>query len=81
MLRLLDSGDDGDGEAALWLRRLWTTPDGRDLVAVDSRQRVFGGRLRRLIELREELPRTAVGKLSKTELRQELRERHPRGGA
>ncbi|UPG73158.1 long-chain fatty acid--CoA ligase [Roseomonas gilardii subsp. gilardii] len=35
----------------------------------------------RLIELREELPRTAVGKLSKTELRQELRERHPGGQA
>ena len=35
----------------------------------------------RLIELREELPRTAVGKLSRTELRQELRERLPRGEA
>lgn len=53
VLRLLDTGDDGDGETALWLRRLWTTPDGRDIVAVDSRQRVFGGRLRRLIELRD----------------------------
>lgn len=53
VLRLLDTGDDGDGETALWLRRLWTTPDGRDLVAVDSRQRVFRGRLRRLIELRD----------------------------
>ena len=53
LLRLLDEGDDRDGETALWLRRLWTTPDGRDIVAVDSRQRLFAGRLRRLIELRD----------------------------
>ena len=53
VLRLLDEGDDRDGETALWLRRLWTTPDGRDIVAVDSRQRIFAGRLRRLIELRD----------------------------
>ncbi|MEK4242935.1 DUF222 domain-containing protein [Janibacter sp. FSL W8-0316] len=53
VLRLLDAGDDRDGETALWLRRLWTAPAGRDLVAVDSRQRIFAGRLRRLIELRD----------------------------
>ena len=53
VLRLLDEGDDRDGETALWLRRLWTAPDGRDLVAVDSRRRLFAGRLRRLIELRD----------------------------
>ncbi|QOK23245.1 DUF222 domain-containing protein [Janibacter indicus] len=53
VLRLLDEGDERDGETALWLRRLWTAPDGRDLVAVDSRQRLFAGRLRRLIELRD----------------------------
>ena len=53
VLRLLDEGDDRDGETALWLRRLWTTPAGRDIVAVDSRQRLFAGRLRRLVELRD----------------------------
>ena len=34
--------------ARVWVRRLYTTPDGRDLVAMDSRRRVFGGMLRRM---------------------------------
>lgn len=42
-----------DAETETWLRRLWTSPDGRDLVAMDSRQRLFAGGLRRLIELRD----------------------------
>lgn len=48
LLRLCDT------DTATWLRRLWATPDGRDLVAVDSRQRLFADRLRRLIELRDQ---------------------------
>lgn len=47
LLRLLDE------ETRVWLRRLWTSPDGRDLVAMDSRRRLFSGGLRRLIELRD----------------------------
>lgn len=47
LLRLCDAG------TATWLRRLWTTPEGRDLVAMDSARRVFGGALRRLIKLRD----------------------------
>ncbi|CAM3945004.1 HNH endonuclease [Janibacter anophelis] len=47
LLRLCDAG------TSTWLRRLWTTPEGRDLVAMDSARRVFGGALRRLIELRD----------------------------
>ncbi len=30
-------------EASVWLRRVFTTPDGRDLVAMDSRRRIFPG--------------------------------------
>lgn len=42
-----------DERADVWLRRLFTSPDGRDLVALDSRRRFFAGGLRRLVELRD----------------------------
>src|SRR4029079_8692017 len=32
-----------------------TTPDGRDLVAMDSRRRLFGGLLRRMLVLRDDV--------------------------
>ncbi len=51
LLRLLDD------DTRVWLRRLWTTPDGSALVAMDSRRRLFGGGLRRLIELRDPICR------------------------
>ena len=41
--------------AQVWLRRLYTGPDGRDLVAMDSRRRVFGGLLRRMLVLRDDV--------------------------
>jgi len=41
--------------AAAWLRRLYTSPDGRDLVAMDSRRRTFSGLLRRLLVLRDDV--------------------------
>ncbi len=44
---LVDSG------AASWLRRLFTDPTGRDLVAMDSTRRRFHGGLRRFLELRD----------------------------
>ena len=47
LLRLCDTG------AETWLRRLWTAPGGRDLVAMDSSRRLFGGALRQLIGLRD----------------------------
>ena len=54
LLRLLDEDATADSpEPGIWLRRLWTRPDGRDLVAMDSRRRFFGGALRRLVELRD----------------------------
>jgi hypothetical protein len=45
----------GAGPASVWLRRLYTSPDGRDLVAVDSRRRVFSGLLRRMLVLRDDV--------------------------
>ncbi len=69
LLRLLDEDTDEDIDehtvaaggrtdersrpAGFWLRRLWTSPNGRDLVAMDSRRRFFHGGLRRLLELRD----------------------------
>lgn len=47
LLRLCDTGTE------TWLRRLWTAPGGRDLVAMDSSRRLFGGVLRQLIGLRD----------------------------
>ncbi|MBM6404332.1 HNH endonuclease [Phycicoccus sp. CSK15P-2] len=41
--------------ASVWLRRLYTGPDGRDLVAMDSRRRTFGGLLRRMLVLRDDV--------------------------
>jgi hypothetical protein len=43
--------DDG----SVWLRRLYTTPEGRDLVAMDSRRRTFSGLLRRMLVLRDDV--------------------------
>ena len=40
-------------EAFVWLRRLFTDPTGRDLVALDSTRRTFHGGLRRFLELRD----------------------------
>ena len=45
--------DAGDG--SVWLRRLYTAPEGRDLVAMDSRRRVFTGLLRRMLVLRDDV--------------------------
>ncbi|WP_392545390.1 DUF222 domain-containing protein [Oryzobacter sp. 24SJ04S-52] len=44
-----------DDEATVWLRRLYTTPDGRDLAGMDSRRRTFTGLLRRMLILRDDL--------------------------
>ncbi|WP_353950571.1 DUF222 domain-containing protein [Knoellia sp. S7-12] len=50
---LLDHTDDSDPQSGLWLRRLFTDPTGRDLVALDSKRRLFHGGLRRFLELRD----------------------------
>ncbi|WP_353952110.1 DUF222 domain-containing protein [Knoellia sp. S7-12] len=50
---LLDHADDSDPKSGLWLRRLFTDPTGRDLVALDSKRRLFQGGLRRFLELRD----------------------------
>ena len=40
--------------SAVWLRRLLTGPDRRDLVAMDSRRRFFDGALRQFVILRDQ---------------------------
>ena len=45
----------GSSPARVWVRRLYTSPDGRDLVAMDSRRRLFGGLLRRMLVLRDDV--------------------------
>lgn len=40
------------------VRRLFTSPDGRDLVAMESAKRVFTGLLRHMLELRDQTCRT-----------------------
>lgn len=42
-----------DQKIAVWLRRLFTDPTGRDLLAMDSKRRRFEGGLRRFLELRD----------------------------
>lgn len=50
--------DNAENESSLvWLRRLYTSPDGRDLVAMDSRRRTFTGLLRRMLILRDDVCR------------------------
>ena len=49
---------EGQARAEAWLRRLYTSPDGRHLVAMDSRRRLFDGQLRRMIVLRDQTCRT-----------------------
>lgn len=42
-----------DSETQTWVRRLFTDPSGHDLVALDSKRRLFLGGLRRFLELRD----------------------------
>ena len=45
-------------QAAVWVRRLYTSPDGAALVALDSRRRVFDDGLRRFLITRDQTCRT-----------------------
>jgi len=47
-----------DRGEAVWLRRLYTSPTTGQLVAMDSRQRLFRHSLRQLIRLRDQVCRT-----------------------
>ncbi|MGJ3190314.1 HNH endonuclease [Paenarthrobacter sp. FR1] len=62
---LLGTGQTGQGHAAVpkteltvWLRRLYTAPTTGELLAADSKARVFAGGLRRFIETRDDTCRT-----------------------
>ena len=47
-----------DAGSRLWLRRLYAHPDTGELVDMDSRQRLFRGRLGRMVGLRDQFCRT-----------------------
>ncbi|VXB20942.1 HNH endonuclease [Arthrobacter sp. 9V] len=47
-----------DPEFDVWLRRLYTAPATGELLATDSKARLFTGRLRRFIEIRDDTCRT-----------------------
>ncbi|TQS94023.1 HNH endonuclease [Arthrobacter sp. TS-15] len=47
-----------DQELDVWLRRLYTAPGTGELLATDSKARLFTGRLRRFIETRDDTCRT-----------------------
>ena len=49
---------DGDQEFSTWIRRLYTAPGTGELVAMDSRARLFPAGLRRFIEARDDTCRT-----------------------
>jgi hypothetical protein len=48
----------GDGGAAIWLRRLFTSADGSRLLGVESTRRLFPEGLRRFLVLRDQTCRT-----------------------
>ena len=47
-----------DRGAEVWLRRIFTAPDGADLVAMESARRRFAGMLRRFVVARDQVCRT-----------------------
>ncbi|MFE5835726.1 HNH endonuclease [Arthrobacter sp. NPDC056493] len=49
---------DAAKELKIWLRRLYTAPETGDLVAMDSRRRLFPAPLRRFIQIRDNTCRT-----------------------
>jgi hypothetical protein len=49
---------DAPAELKIWLRRLYTAPDTGDLVAMDSKRRLFPPPLRRFIQVRDDTCRT-----------------------
>lgn len=56
--RLVRGSDAATTQARVWVRRLFTDPTSGELVAMDSRRRTFGGELRRLLVLRDDVCRT-----------------------
>ncbi|MFE4833510.1 HNH endonuclease [Arthrobacter sp. NPDC056691] len=53
-----DAGQKAVQELKIWLRRLYTAPETGDLVAMDSRRRLFPPPLRRFIQIRDNTCRT-----------------------
>lgn len=55
---LLESTGSVADQAKAWVRRLYTSPTTGELVAMDSRRRLFTGMLRQFLVLRDEVCRT-----------------------
>jgi Domain of unknown function (DUF222)/HNH endonuclease len=53
-----DADTAGDRDFKAWVRRLYTAPGTGDLIAMDSRARLFPPRLRRFIQARDDTCRT-----------------------
>ena len=53
-----DDHKDAVNELKTWVRRLYTAPGSGDLVAMDSRRRLFPAPLRRFIQIRDDTCRT-----------------------
>ena len=51
-------GNSGTGELNAWLRRVYTAPGSGELVAMDSKARLFPGGLRRFLQVRDDTCRT-----------------------
>ncbi|MFJ6537246.1 HNH endonuclease [Paenarthrobacter sp. NPDC091711] len=56
--QVLEAPEAPDAELTVWLRRLYTAPGTGELLGTDSKARLFTGRLRRLIETRDDTCRT-----------------------
>ncbi|MGZ5418665.1 MAG: HNH endonuclease, partial [Nocardioides sp.] len=54
---LATTGERAD-QAKAWVRRLYSSPETGELVAMDSRRRLFTGKLRRFLIIRDEVCRT-----------------------
>ena len=48
----------GDKDLSLWVRRLYTTPGSGELVAMDSKARLFPSGLKRFLQIRDDTCRT-----------------------
>ena len=64
--------------AQVWVRRLYTSPVDGTLVAMDSRRRVFDGKLRQFLVTRDQTCRTAVVRRPDPARRPHHRSRRPR---
>lgn len=56
--RLMCGSAGNPNELEMWVRRLYTAPGSGDLIAMDSKQRLFAGGLKHFIKVRDQFCRT-----------------------